>query len=240
MRVAVSFAVLATAAAVFLNSPLLSDAQEAKPSAGLRNFILGMPLADFRKLPMPESTNPSLGPETRTVKLYCKGDKFPKVTVNSFDLLNMSAEYERIGAIKCSHFYKPSSAPYPTWAINAMKVADADALVDFMFTPKDGPSGARLSMILARTGSDEFDGLERALIAKYGQPTTRDSSDAHNKLGGSFDNMVDVWDVGDASITLIKRDGHPNNTSLTYASKPLLAEIQSLLDERAKAAAGSL
>jgi hypothetical protein len=78
----------------------------------------------------------------------------------------------------------------------------ADTTVDETFTFDSDPSV--LSRVFWGFPSNSYGGLRDTFIAKYGKPTSTNTSILHNAMGASFQQEESHWEGRDISIRLLK------------------------------------
>ena len=72
--------------------------------------------------------------------------------------------------------------------------------------------------------SDEFDDVNRALMKKYGQPTTAETTVLGNAMGAKFVNETNTWKRKGGKLSINKFAGEISESSVDISSTDYSAE----------------
>jgi len=100
--------------------------------------------------------------------------------------------------------------------------------------------GTRLMRASTSLSSVAFDGVSRALSAKYGQPDKKDVEEVQNRAGAKFTNIILYWKRDGATLRLSKYSESVDTSSYSLTSDDYWAEVEKRRAERVRSSAKSL
>ena len=201
--------------------------QRTSNAFDLRGIQLGISLAEFKALPYPDQ-KPNV-----PARAFCTGDPVPERSYIRMDVYDTD---KAIGIIKCNHFdfkksYAESTIP-PAWREATLRVATIETYMTYEFIPDATPQRTpRLFRISVRSNVRYWDTFWRGFTAKYGPPEKKIDGTVQNRMGAVFDDVTVTWRNAESSITMFKRVGRIDATSIIY-EHTALARLATTLEER--------
>lgn len=183
----------------------------------LRGAKLGMTLDEFRSMPFPDQQG------GREVNLICVGANqdfsmsFPRYSFDETD--------RELAVTKCSWAEKNS---FPRdqndiWRETHLVVGNLiakDVTYSFIKSPDTGEQRLYdITVILGGfNGYDNgFSTISKALVAKYGKPSSIENGESQNKMGAKFSNTQMKWQNAESTIHLSERFTEIDNMFLNYS-----------------------
>lgn len=133
-----------------------------------------------------------------------------------------------------SCFYIPrSSSSRPIQALDTLAGAPVKI---WSIDSRDG----KISSVYATLTTNAFAMVSGAIEQKYGKPTTSKTSEVHNRMGASFDQVESAWRDGDAILDIRKRSGRIDSMGVSLTTMAEMNARQRDREEKAKKGASDL
>lgn len=215
----------------------------ADDQLALRNYQLGITLAEFKQIPYPDQVSRP-GTDNLEVRTICNdGEPRPEGFGIAGLLLQPAESWKKIGVTVCRFYYRPPTKQVATWLEAGIEVADLGRLdAEFAFTPQssDPANSQRLFSIRFEAPVADFPKLVSAYRIKYGQPSSSTNDRVQTTAGAKFDSQVLVWNRRGGKLTVTQRFATIDKSFVEYIEGRLNGQVGRLVEQLQKAAAKKL
>jgi hypothetical protein len=194
---------------------------------GVRGIGLGILLADFQILPVPDGDrSPGASP-------VCSNDE-PATPLSDAakNLIAPSDAEAKAGIVRCAYLHSQNGAQVPA----PLLIAGVATEASFVFVP-DRQGAMRLAGVRAECDSASYERIKAALIKRYRAPQTIVRGFAYDSGGAKLQDELAQWNNGVSQIVLDQRLENENvhHMAVEYRHEALINEAE----KRLKAAGGS-